>query len=125
MIDIEKLIAILTEEQPTIEFCCPLSDLIGYSIGTTNYSDSDYGNIHIRFYIKNNSLKITHLFLIKQSCGTGTKLIKFFIEQAKLNNYEKIEIVNVKSTNILMKRLCKNFQQEKINDDFVNYIYCL
>ena len=125
MIDIEKLKAILTETQPTLEFCYPLSGLVGFSIGTTSYSDSDHGNVHVRFYIKDNSLRITHLFLIKQSCGTGTKLIKFFIEQAKLNNYEKVEIVNVKCSNIIMKRLCKNFQQEKINDDFVNYIYYL
>lgn len=122
-IDIEKLKNIISETQPKLDFDRRVNNK--FDLGTYGYSSSDYGNVRIRFYERDNILRVTHLFLVNISCGTGTKIIKYFIEQCKINNYEKLIIVNAKESDEIMKKLCANFQCKKTSNDYVDYELCL
>lgn len=123
--NIKPILEILEKEQPKVESIIEKNGIC--SILTQSFSNSDYGNIHIRFYIQYNELRISHLFLIKQNQGTGTKLLQYFIKNAEEMGLEKISILNVRKNNIPMKKLCIKFKMQRIiiDNEFVNYTLIL
>ncbi|WP_434306009.1 GNAT family N-acetyltransferase [Clostridium botulinum] len=67
---------------------------------------------------------ISWLYLLHTERGTGTKILKWFIDYCERNNIKEIRIQNIEKQNKAMRKLCEKFGFEEIeeNENFSNYI---
>lgn len=84
---------------------------------------NDDARPHIRFVIDDKELKITHIYLIKQSQGLGTKIIDWFIKYCKLNSISKISIAQIDPSNNNMIHLAEHFNFKLSDKSNSNSLY--
>ncbi|WP_102400480.1 hypothetical protein [Haloimpatiens massiliensis] len=80
--------------------------------------------LRVIFRINNDEIIISWFYLLEESKGTGTKIVKWFIDYCISNNYKALKIVNVKYDKIKMISLCEKFnfiKQETLDEEYSNY----
>ncbi|URZ16361.1 hypothetical protein [Clostridium felsineum] len=83
----------------------------------TNNMREANGTVDIVFRFKDKQLILSNLFLREEGIGTGSHIIKWFVEFCKKNNLINFQIRIVAKDNVAMNNICDKYNFEKTDNN--------